>query len=216
MSTETPSSNYQYIFKIILIGNSGVGKSCIINRYTREVFEENYKCTIGVDFLMKTIEIDGKTVKLQIWDTAGQEKYRSMSASYYRGANVAFVVFDITNRDSFNSLPSWIEAYYRNGPETQKNIILIGNKKDLENERVVTQDEAQQFSQTNNMIYFETSAREGENIEYVFKYAAEKLLEFYGNNDENLLKKQAGDNNEEQEQNFKGLRIENTEKKNCC
>lgn len=210
------SSDYQYIFKIILIGNSGVGKSCIINRYMKQVFDENHKCTIGVDFLMKTIEIDNKTVKLQVWDTAGQEKYRSMSSSYYRGANVAFVVFDLTARASFDALPGWIETYYKNGPENQKNIILIGNKKDLVEQREVTQEEAELFSQTNNMIYFETSAKEGENIEYVFHYAAKKLLEFYSTNEEHLLKKQLSSNSELQAQSFKEIRIEKTEKKKCC
>ena len=132
------SSEYQYIFKLILIGNSGVGKSSILQRYMKQTFEESYKCTIGVDFLMKSLEIKGKTVKLQLWDTAGQEKYKSMVASYYRGANVALVVFDITNHSSFDSLPVWIENYYKNGPE-QKNIILIGNKKDMVENRQVKQ-----------------------------------------------------------------------------
>ena len=183
------SSDYQFIFKLILIGNSGVGKSSIIQRYMKQTFEDSYKCTIGVDFLMKTLEIKGKTVKLQLWDTAGQEKYKSMVASYYRGANVALVVFDITNHSSFDSLPLWIENYYKNGPE-QKNIILIGNKKDMVENRQVTQEEAETFSETNNMMYFETSAKEGDNIEYVFTYAAEKLLEFYGTPNETNIKKQ--------------------------
>ena len=187
--TKNKSSDYQYIFKLILIGNSGVGKSSILNRYMNKTFEDSYKCTIGVDFLMKSIEINGKTVKLQLWDTAGQEKYKSMVASYYRGANVAFVVFDLTNHESFDSLPLWIENYYRNGPE-QKNIILIGNKKDMIDDRKVTQEEAELFSQTNNMMYFETSAKEGDNIEYVFTYAAEKLLEFYSNTEDVNLKRQ--------------------------
>ena len=126
-STPNKSSNYQYIFKLILIGSSGVGKSCILQRYMKHTFEESYKCTIGVDFLMKSVIVNGQTVKLQLWDTAGQEKYKSMVSSYYRGANVALIVFDITNRPSFEALPLWIENFYKNGPE-QKNIILIGNK----------------------------------------------------------------------------------------
>ena len=146
------ASNYQYIFKLILIGNSGVGKSCILQRYMKHTFEETYKCTIGVDFLMKSLLIKDKTVKLQLWDTAGQEKYKSMVSSYYRGANVALIVFDLTSHASFDALPIWIENYYKNGPE-QKNIILIGNKKDLIEERQVTQEEAETFSETNNMMY---------------------------------------------------------------
>ncbi len=212
--TKNKSSDYQYIFKLILIGNSGVGKSSILNRYMNKTFEDSYKCTIGVDFLMKSIEINGKTVKLQLWDTAGQEKYKSMVASYYRGANVAFVVFDLTNHESFDSLPLWIENYYRNGPE-QKNIILIGNKKDMIDDRKVTQEEAELFSQTNNMMYFETSAKEGDNIEYVFNYAAEKLLEFYGTQNENNVKMQMNDTNKLQSHNFSEIRIEE-HKKGCC
>ena len=208
------SSDYQYIFKLILIGNSGVGKSSILNRYMNKTFEESYKCTIGVDFLMKSIEINGKTVKLQLWDTAGQEKYKSMVASYYRGANVALVVFDITNHESFDSLPGWIENYYKNGPE-QKNIILIGNKKDMIEERQVTQEEAELFSQTNNMIYFETSAKDGDNIDYVFTYAAEKLVEFYSSQKETNIKRQINQTNELQSQSFKEIRIEEHKKK-CC
>ena len=164
---------------------------------------------------MKSLEIKGKTVKLQLWDTAGQEKYKSMVASYYRGANVALVVFDITNHSSFDSLPVWIENYYKNGPE-QKNIILIGNKKDMVDQRQVTLEEAELFSETNNMIYFETSAKEGDNIEYVFTYAAEKLLEYYGGqNEANNIKRQMNQTNDLQSQNFKEIRIEEHKKK-CC
>ena len=207
------SSEYEFIFKLILIGNSGVGKSSIIQRYMKQTFENSYKCTIGVDFLMKTLEIKNKVVKLQLWDTAGQEKYKSMVSSYYRGANVALVVFDLTDHSSFDSLPIWIENYYKNGPE-QKNIILIGNKKDMVEERKVTQEEAELFSETNNMIYFETSAKEGDNIEYVFNYTAEKLLDFYGGN-ENETKRQIDSTDDLQSQNFKEIRIEEHKKK-CC
>ena len=167
--------------------------------------------------IMKSIVINGQTVKLQLWDTAGQEKYKSMASSYYRGANVALIVFDITNHESFDALPLWIENFYKNGPE-QKNIILIGNKNDLPDLRQVTQQEAEAFSQTNNMMYFETSAKEGDNIEYIFNYAAEKLLEFYGGNNEATLKKQMAPNNDIQSSNFKEIRIEESsnKKKNCC
>jgi len=217
MSNKNPnSSDYEYIFKLILIGNSGVGKSSIINRYMQKEFDDSYKCTIGVDFLMKSLTIKGKTVKLQLWDTAGQEKYKSMVSSYYRGANVALVVFDLTSHLSFDCLPMWIENYYKNGPE-QKNIILIGNKKDLENNREVSSEEAELFSETNNMIYFETSAKEGDNIEYVFNYTAEKLLDFYGGSNENNSKTNTNTNkiNYLQSNSFHEIRIEERKKK-CC
>ena len=214
-SNQRKSSNYQYIFKIILIGNSGVGKSCILQRYMKHTFEEKYKCTIGVDFLMKSIVINGQTVKLQLWDTAGQEKYKSMVTSYYRGANVALIVFDLTSHISFEALPTWIENYYKNGPEL-KNIILIGNKKDMEENRQVTEEEAKAFSEENNMIYFETSAKEGDNIDYVFNYAAETLLEFYSKNNDPNAKKQITSNDDQHSGSFKDVRIEKNNKKKCC
>ena len=212
MATQGHPSNYQYIFKLILIGNSGVGKSCILQRYMKHSFEESYKCTIGVDFLMKSVIIKGITVKLQLWDTAGQEKYKSMVSSYYRGANVALIVFDLTSHESFEALPIWIENYYKNGPE-QKNIILIGNKKDLEEDRKVSSQEAENFAETNNMMYFETSAKDGENIDYVFNYAAEKLLEFYTGNKEQVLKRELTPDNAEHINSFQEVRIEETRKK---
>jgi small GTP-binding protein len=208
------SSKYEYLFKIILIGNSGVGKSSILQRYMKQTFSPNYKITIGVDFLMKSLKINDQIVKLQVWDTAGQEKYRSMISSYYRGAHVALIVFDLTSHTSFEALPLWIENFYKNGPE-QKNTILIGNKKDLVEERQVTQEEAELFSQTNNMIYFETSAKEGNNIDYVFNYTAEKLLEFYKSNDQEI-KRQLTPNTQKQINNFQSIRIEETKKRKCC
>ena len=209
------SSKYEYLFKIILIGNSGVGKSSILHRYMKRTFDSNYKVTIGVDFFMKSLTINEQMVKIQIWDTAGQEKYKSMVSSYYRGAHVALIVFDLTSHASFEALPSWVEIFFKNGPE-QKNTILIGNKKDLVEERQVSQEEVELFSQTNNMIYFETSAKDGDNIDYVFSYTAEKLLEFYKGNKEEL-KKQLLPNTQKQTNNFETIRIEETHnKKNCC
>ena len=208
-------SKYEYLFKIILIGNSGVGKSSILQRYMKRTFDSNYKVTIGVDFLMKSLIINEQIVKLQVWDTAGQEKYKSMVSSYYRGAHVALIVFDLTSHASFEALPTWVENFYKNGPE-QKNTILIGNKKDLVEERQVSQEEVELFSQTNNMIYFETSAKDGDNIDYVFSYTAEKLLEFYKGNKEEL-KRQLTPNTQKQINNFQAIRIEEThDKKNCC
>lgn len=208
------NGDYQYIFKIILIGNSGVGKSCILKRFIKQSFEESHKCTIGVDFLMKTININGQTVKLQLWDTAGTEKYRSMSSSYYRGTHVAFVVFDITSPPSFEALPNWFENFYKHSTEGQRNVILIGNKKDLASQRQISQEEAETFAQNNNMMYFETSAKDGENIEHVFYYAAEKLLGFYKDDDKAKLKQEVTIK-DLHTQNFSEVRIEAKEK-GCC
>ena len=114
MTEEEKENKYDYIFKLILIGSSGVGKSSILQRYIQKIYNTEYTCTIGVDFFMKTIKIRDKSIKLQLWDTAGTEKFKSITTGYYRGANAAFVVFDLTSKSSFDSCSGWIENYYDN------------------------------------------------------------------------------------------------------
>ena len=151
--TNNASPNYQYIFKVILIGDSNTGKTSLINRFVNKTFDEKYLCTIGVDFFMKTIEVDEQTIKLQIWDTAGMEKYKSISSSYYRGSHAAFVIFDLTNKNTFDSITKWIEAYHKsNNPQFQKNVILIGNKSDLVDSREITRAEAENFEKMNKLV----------------------------------------------------------------
>ena len=211
MSAQT--QEYEYIFKIILIGSSGVGKSSLIQRYTQKTFEDVYDCTIGVDFFTKTIDVNGKTVKLQIWDTAGTEKYRSITSSYYRGSHCALIVFDLTSKDSFESLPTWIENYYKNcNQEFDKNVIMIGNKNDLSEKRDVTQDKINDFIKLNNLVYFETSAKTGENVDESFQYIAQKLME------EQELKEKLGVKREVKNNNLNLKNSENliTNKKKCC
>ena len=205
--------------KVVLIGESGVGKTSIISRYITNTFKSQLMATSGANFVTKNLILEddkeeSQSIKFEIWDTAGQEKYKSMVSSYYRGAHVALIVFDLTSHLSFEALPSWIENFYKNGPE-QKNTILIGNKKDLVEERQVTQEEAELFSQTNNMIYFETSAKEGDNIDYVFNYTAEKLLEFYKES-KTELKRTMTPNTQKQISNFQAVRIEETNDKKKC
>ena len=211
MSAQT--QEYEYIFKIILIGSSGVGKSSLIQRYTQKTFEDVYDCTIGVDFFTKTIDVNGKTVKLQIWDTAGTEKYRSITSSYYRGSHCALIVFDLTSKDSFESLPTWIENYYKNcNQEFDKNVIMIGNKNDLSEKRDVTQEKINDFIKLNNLVYFETSAKTGENVDESFQYIAQKLME------EEKLKEKLGVKREVKNNNLNLKNSENliTNKKKCC
>ena len=211
MSAQT--QEYEYIFKIILIGSSGVGKSSLIQRYTQKTFEDVYDCTIGVDFFTKTIDVNGKTVKLQIWDTAGTEKYRSITSSYYRGSHCALIVFDLTSKDSFESLPTWIENYYKNcNQEFDKNVIMIGNKIDLSEKRDVTQEKINDFIKLNNLVYFETSAKTGENVDESFQYIAQKLME------EQELKEKLGVKREVKNNNLNLKNSENliTNKKKCC
>ena len=211
MSAQT--QEYEYIFKIILIGSSGVGKSSLIQRYTQKTFEDVYDCTIGVDFFTKTIDVNGKTVKLQIWDTAGTEKYRSITSSYYRGSHCALIVFDLTSKESFESLPTWIENYYKNcNQEFDKNVIMIGNKNDLSEKRDVTQEKINDFIKLNNLVYFETSAKTGENVDESFQYIAQKLME------EQELKEKLGVKREVKNNNLNLKNSENliTNKKKCC
>ena len=126
---------------------------------------------------MKTINIRDKSIKLQLWDTAGTEKFKSITTGYYRGANAAFVVFDLTSKSSFDSVSDWIENYYKySNPDSEKHVILIGNKSDLKENREVTQEQIDNFTLNNKIKYFETSAKNGENIEECFYFIAEKLM----------------------------------------
>ena len=190
MTEGDQANKYEYIFKIILIGSSGVGKSSILQRYIQKTFNDSYASTIGVDFFMKSINIGEKTIKLQLWDTAGTEKFRSITTGYYRGADAAFVVFDLSAKSSFKAVSEWIENYYKyKNPDSEKNVVLIGNKVDLVDKREVTQEEAENYVKDNNIFYFETSAKEGKNIEECFNFMAEKLLKQYENKDNELVKR---------------------------
>lgn len=190
MSEAEKGSNYEYIFKIILIGSSGVGKSSILQRYIQKIFNESYASTIGVDFFMKSITIGDKSIKMQLWDTAGTEKFRSITTGYYRGADAAFIVFDLSAKSSFKALNEWIESYYKySNPDVEKNVVLIGNKSDLVEQREVTQEEIDNFTKINNNIkYFEASAKEGKNIDECFNYIAEQLMNQHDNKEKEMAK----------------------------
>jgi small GTP-binding protein len=171
---EDPS--YIYIFKIILIGDMNIGKTSLIGRYIHSVFQERYISTIGVDFMMKSLLLEKQLIKLQIWDTAGMEKYKQITTSYYRGAQVALVCFDLTCKSSFNSVDKWISDFLQfQNQNIRKLIILVGNKADLVEERVVTVEEIETKCKLNNYIYFETSAKTGHNVESLFEYIAKEL-----------------------------------------
>ena len=214
MLVEENEKKYDFIFKIILIGNSSVGKSSIIQRYIQKIFNDEYTCTIGVDFFMKTIDINEKLIKLQLWDTAGTERFKSITTGYYRGANAAFVVFDLTSRISFNSISEWIQNYYNySNPNSEKNVVLIGNKSDLKESREITEEEINKFVVNNNIKYFETSAKNGENIDECFYYIAEKLM--------NDMKEKGQDNNTDDDDTIiKGDNLKNKTdivvEKKCC
>ncbi|GBE63083.1 small GTP-binding protein [Babesia ovata] len=158
---------YDHLFKIIIIGDSGAGKSSLLLRFADDTYSESYMSTIGVDFKIKTVKIDNATIKLQIWDTAGQERFRTITSTYYRGAHGIITVYDVTSRVSFESVKkTWLTDIekYSNANITK---ILIGNKIDLEDQRAVTTDEAREFATQHNMDYIEASAKTAQNVEKV-------------------------------------------------
>ncbi|CAD5191206.1 ras-related protein RGP1-like [Musa acuminata AAA Group] len=156
-----------YVFKVVLIGDSAVGKSQLLARFSRNEFSIDSKATIGVEFQTRTITIDHKTIKAQIWDTAGQERYRAVTSAYYRGAVGAMLVYDITKRQSFDHMTRWLEELRGH---TDRNIVimLIGNKSDLGTLRAVPIDDAKEFAQRENLFFMETSALEATNVESAF------------------------------------------------
>ncbi|XP_070500008.1 ras-related protein Rab-4B [Chironomus tepperi] len=169
------SESYDYLFKFLIIGSAGSGKSCILHNFIENKFKEDSSHTIGVEFGSRVVNVGGKTIKLQIWDTAGQERFRSVTRSYYRGAAGALLVYDVTSRDSFNTLSNWLTDT-RNLASPNIIIILVGNKKDLEEQREVTFLEASNFAQENDLIFLETSAKTGENVEESFLKCAKTIL----------------------------------------
>jgi len=156
-----------YVFKVVLIGDSAVGKSQLLARFSRNEFSIESKATIGVEFQTRTLTIDRKTVKAQIWDTAGQERYRAVTSAYYRGALGAMLVYDITKRQSFDHVARWLEEL-RGHADKNIVIMLIGNKTDLGTLRAVPTEDAKEFAQRENLFFMETSALDSINVEPSF------------------------------------------------
>ncbi len=168
------TTEYDYLFKLLLIGDSGVGKSCLLLRFADSSYTESYISTIGVDFKIRTIELDGKTIKLQIWDTAGQERFRTITSSYYRGAHGIIVVYDITEIESFNNVKTWLSEIERYACENV-NKLLVGNKCDQVSRRQVEYDVAKQFADRCNIPFIETSAKAATNVEKAFLAMAAEI-----------------------------------------
>ncbi|ETO32522.1 Rab2/RabB-family small GTPase [Reticulomyxa filosa] len=160
--------SYAYLFKYIIIGDTGAGKSCLLLQFTDHRFQPVHDLTIGVEFGARMVTIDNRQIKLQIWDTAGQESFRSITRSYYRGAAGALLVYDITRRDTFAHLTRWLEEARQNGNENMT-IMLIGNKCDLEHRRQVSVEEGKKFAEENGLMFLETSAKTAHNVEEVKK-----------------------------------------------
>lgn len=159
---------YDFLFKIVLIGDSAVGKSNLLSRFTRNQFNLESKSTIGVEFATRTLEIENKKIKAQIWDTAGQERYRAITSAYYRGAVGALLVYDISRPQTYENVQRWLTEL-RNYADSDIVIMLVGNKSDLRHLRVISEDEASQFAKEQGLKFLETSALEATNVEDAFR-----------------------------------------------
>ena len=168
--------SYEFLFKLILIGDSSVGKSNILLQYLKGRFDANSKATVGVEFGTKNIEINNKKIKIQIWDTAGQERYRSITSAYYRGAKGAFIVYDITRKETFDNIDKWVADLKNNGDDNIS-IVLIGNKSDLDERREVSKEEGVQKSEEFKTAFMETSALNGDNIDKAFDELIEQIYQ---------------------------------------
>eukprot|EP00485_Elphidium_margaritaceum_P000184 CAMPEP_0202694834 /NCGR_PEP_ID=MMETSP1385-20130828/8587_1 /ASSEMBLY_ACC=CAM_ASM_000861 /TAXON_ID=933848 /ORGANISM="Elphidium margaritaceum" /LENGTH=213 /DNA_ID=CAMNT_0049350745 /DNA_START=46 /DNA_END=687 /DNA_ORIENTATION=+ len=163
------------LLKIIILGDSGVGKTAIMHKYATNQFIEHHKPTIGADFSTKDIIIDDKSITLQLWDTAGQERFQSLGNAFYRGADACILVYDITNEQSFEKIESWRENFINQAsPEKVDEFpfLLLGNKSDLAGSRKVNETNAKSYAQTNNMIFYETSALNGQHIDIAIRNIA--------------------------------------------
>ncbi|KAK8815818.1 hypothetical protein WA538_004942, partial [Blastocystis sp. DL] len=168
MSIPSVEEYYDYLYKVVLIGDSGVGKTNILSRYTKNEFNIDSKATVGVEFASKCITIDGKVIKAQIWDTAGQERYRAITSAYYRGAIGALIVYDITSRPSFENVEEWLNELTLHA-DNDIVVMLVGNKCDLDNQRTVQSEEAIAFAEKHNMAFIETSAYDATRIGTAFE-----------------------------------------------
>ena len=174
------SPESDFVFKILLLGDSEVGKSCFLMRYSDNVFVENYITTIGLDYKLKTIKLDsGKVIKVQLWDTAGQDKYRTIAKNYYKGSHGILLLYDITKISSFENIREWIQDI-RQEVSPKSIIFLIGNKIDLTDQRKISKEQGEELAEEFKIPFFEASAKSGENVDEVFKALYEKIIEVYG------------------------------------
>ena len=174
-SSNPNDQDYEFIFKVLLLGNSNVGKSSLFLRFVDDIWNDTFVPTIGVDFKIKTFEIDSKKIKMQIWDTAGQERFKNIIASYYRGAHGILLLYDVTDKDSFKNLSNWLIEIEKNA---SKNVlkVLIGNKTDLEEKRVITYNQGKEFADTYGLKYIETSAKKNLNVNEAFETLGRELM----------------------------------------
>ena len=203
---------YELMVKVILIGDSAVGKTNIMNKYLKGQFIENSRATVGVEFGSKLFNVSGHNIKAQIWDTAGQEKYKAITSAYYKGSKGAFIVYDITRRDTFDNVDKWINDLKSIG-DPKVNIMLIGNKSDLEDHREVLKEQGEEKAKSFGCAFLETSALNGDNIEKGFELMISEIFKKYGeenneDDDEEITIEKAEDINLNKDS--------KQEKKGCC
>jgi len=168
------SKAFDYLFKLLLIGDSGVGKTCVLFRFSDDAFNASFISTIGIDFKIRTIELDDKKIKLQIWDTAGQERFRTITTAYYRGAMGILLVYDITSMKSFENIKIWIKNIEQHASEDVEKMIL-GNKCDMDDKRVVSKEQGEQLAKEYGVRFMETSAKADINVEEAFMTIARAI-----------------------------------------
>ncbi len=202
---------YDYLFKLIIVGDTNVGKTNIMSKYIKDQFNITSKSTIGVEFGTKILEIDNKKVKAQIWDTAGQERYKSITSAYYKGAKGAFIVYDITNKSTFESVDKWIKDLNSYG-DKNLTMLLIGNKSDLEVKRIINKEEGEEKAKSFELGFIETSAYNGDNIDQAFDIMLKEVLKRYiVENDVNNDEFEGGIGN-----NIELVKKNEIKKKKCC
>ena len=212
-----------YMVKIIIVGNSNVGKTNIVTRYVKGEFSNEYMITIGMDFLTCNLELDNKIFKLRLWDTAGSEKFRSVTRGYYSNTCYALIVYDITDDSSFNSVKQWIEDV-QSFANKGTNLVLVGNKVDLNNKRKISKEEGQNLATEYGMDFYESSALTGENINDIFEGICQKVNQQIDEGKIDLSDPSNGISISEVEGNIKinknlnakNTNIAQTHKKSCC
>ncbi len=178
MSVQQLTEEYDMMFKVLLLGDSGVGKSSILLRYTKNQFTADMRSTIGVEFGIKYLTLDNLQLKVQIWDTAGMERYRSITSAYYKGAKGVIVVYDICRKVSFDNIDKWIDDFKSKADEDAV-ILIIGNKSDLQDKREVNTEEVKLKAEKNKMAFMETSAKNNENVSKAFLQLFNEIIKIY-------------------------------------
>ena len=202
--------DYDKTCQILLLGDTQVGKTCLINRYTNGVFKEEYISTVGFDYYTKQEEINNKTVQVKLWDTAGQERFKTLTPSFLRNAEGVIIVFDVTSQDSFDNVKGWINSIKSNLGEKIIPIIIVGNKIDMENMREISKEDGKKIASENDFKYFETSAKTGIGVDEAIKEIVNQILDIQDKNEDEKVDERPSIKNK------KDNNKDNQKKKGCC